>query len=75
MTTTLPPRSDPAAVADSVRALARRAYRALKNPATQPAEFRSLLQQARRLRDQVRDWDADELVCWLEGVVSRLEQP
>jgi len=74
MTTTVIPASDPATLAASVRMLARRAHRALNDPASHPSEIRSLLQQARRLREQLQDWPSDDLPLWVEHVQRRLEK-
>lgn len=73
MTTTAPPR-DPAALAASVRLLARRAYGTLNQPTPNPSELRSLLEQARRLRDELRDWPSDDLPAWVDRVERRLER-
>ena len=69
---------DPAALAASVRALARRAHRALNDPAAGATEVEALARRAARLRAAVVRRDAGQahgpLGGWLGAVQARLEQ-
>ena len=68
------PRCEPELLAASVRLLAQDAHRLLNQPTPNSSELRSLLEQARRLRDELREWPSDGLPAWVDRVEHRLER-
>lgn len=72
--TTTAPRCEPEVLAASVRLLAHDAHRLLSQPSPNPSELRSLLNQARKLRDELREWPSDGLPAWVDRVERRLER-
>jgi hypothetical protein len=66
---------DPAALAQSLRDLARDAHRVVHTPRADAAQVRALSQRIAVLREQTRGFAGDMLATWLDRLGRRLEVP